>query len=239
MPQARSSFLVPCLSFCFCDPMNPMEEPFFSVITPSWNQGKFLRACIGSVVNQNDADFEHLIFDNCSTDETAAVAAEFPHVKFVSEPDRGQSHAVNKGLSAARGEIICWLNSDDEYDPGAFAKLREVFSDPAVQVVFGDVRRAESLIPASIWSAGGVRGSSCTSRRFFSAGRRRGRPARCEKTFTSRWTTSCGGGCRKNIISDTSRKYWRSSTVSRIPKRSGRGPRRSSNERGFSLLITA
>ena len=120
-----------------------MEELFFSVITPSWNQGKFLRACIGSVVNQNDADFEHLIFDNCSTDETAAVAAEFPHVKFVSEPDRGQSHAVNKGLSAARGEIICWLNSDDEYDPGAFAALREVFSDPAVQVVFGDVRQIE------------------------------------------------------------------------------------------------
>ena len=114
---------------------------FFSVITPSWNQGKFLRACIGSVVRQGDPDFEHLIFDNCSTDETAAVAAEFPHVKFVSEPDRGQSHAVNKGLAAARGEIICWLNSDDEYAPGAFAKLREAFSDPAVQVVFGDARQ--------------------------------------------------------------------------------------------------
>ena len=95
-----------------------MKELFFSVITPSWNQGKFLGACIGSVVSQNDLDFEHLIFDNCSTDGTAAVAAEFPHVKFVSEPDRGQSQAVNKGLAAARGKIICWLNSDDEYAPG-------------------------------------------------------------------------------------------------------------------------
>ena len=120
-----------------------MRAPFFTVITPSWNQGKFLRACIESVVNQRDPDFEHLLFDNRSTDETVPVAGEFPHVKFVSEPDRGQSHAVNKGLAAARGEIICWLNSDDEYEPGAFAALREAFSDPAVQVVFGDVRQIE------------------------------------------------------------------------------------------------
>jgi len=131
---------------------------FFSVITPSWNQGKFLRGCIESVVSQGDPDFEHLIFDNCSTDETAAVAAEFPHVNFVSEPDRGQSHAVNKGLAAARGEIICWLNSDDEYAPGTFAKLREAFSDPAVQVVFGDVRQvsydglAEAVLEARFCS---------------------------------------------------------------------------------------
>lgn len=120
-----------------------MQDPFFSVITPSWNQGGFLRGCIESVLNQNDPDFEHLIFDNCSTDGTAAVAAGFPHVKYVSEPDRGQSHALNKGLAAARGKIICWLNSDDEYAPGAFARLREAFSDPAAHVVFGDVRQIE------------------------------------------------------------------------------------------------
>ena len=117
---------------------NEMRAPFFSVITPSWNQGKFLRACIESVVNQNEPDFEHLIFDNCSTDETELVAKEFPHVQFVSEADRGQSHAVNKGLAVARGEIICWLNSDDEYALGAFASLREAFDDPDVSVVFGD-----------------------------------------------------------------------------------------------------
>ena len=120
-----------------------MKPPFFSVITPSWNQGKFLRGCIESVLNQNDPDFEHLIFDNCSTDETAMVASGFPHVKMVSEPDRGQSHAVNKGLAASRGEIICWLNSDDEYAPGAFAALRGAFADPAVHVVFGDAQQVE------------------------------------------------------------------------------------------------
>jgi glycosyltransferase involved in cell wall biosynthesis len=115
--------------------------PFFSVITPSWNQGKFLRGCIESVRAQGDSDFEHLIFDNCSTDDTVNVAAEFPHVRFFCEKDRGQSDAVNKGLRAARGDIICWLNSDDEYEAGAFAALRRAFENPDIPVVFGDVRQ--------------------------------------------------------------------------------------------------
>jgi glycosyltransferase involved in cell wall biosynthesis len=114
---------------------------FFSVITPSWNQGKFLGGCINSVRAQGDSDFEHLIFDNESTDETSEVAAQFSHVRFFSEKDRGQSDAVNKGLRAARGEIICWLNSDDEYAPGAFAALRREFENPNTNVVFGDVRQ--------------------------------------------------------------------------------------------------
>jgi glycosyltransferase involved in cell wall biosynthesis len=118
-----------------------MSAPYFSVITPSWNQGKFLRGCIGSVLAQGDPGFEHLIFDNCSDDESASVVREFPHVAFVSEPDRGQSDAVNKGLASASGEIVCWLNSDDEYAPGAFRHLRQAFGDPDVHVVFGDVRQ--------------------------------------------------------------------------------------------------
>lgn len=115
------------------------KSPYFSVITPSWNQGAFLGKCLGSVVAQDDADYEHLVFDNCSTDESAQVAVEFPGVRFQSEPDRGQSDAVNKGLRAARGEVICWLNSDDAYPAGVFEKLRKVFANPSVDVVFGDV----------------------------------------------------------------------------------------------------
>jgi glycosyltransferase involved in cell wall biosynthesis len=113
--------------------------PFFSVITPSWQQGAFLRNCIQSVLSQGDSDFEHLIFDNCSTDETADVARGFSHVRFRSEKDCGQSDAVNKGLREAKGEIICWLNSDDGYAPGAFAHLRRAFANPSVWAVFGDV----------------------------------------------------------------------------------------------------
>ena len=95
--------------------------------------------CLECVRQQDGDDYEHLVFDNCSTDETATVVAGFPRVQFFCEADRGQSHAVNKGLAAARGEIICWLNTDDAYPPGLFALLRELFADPQCDVVFGDV----------------------------------------------------------------------------------------------------
>jgi glycosyltransferase involved in cell wall biosynthesis len=114
---------------------------FFSVITPSWNQGDFLARCLECVQQQGSEDYEHLVFDNCSTDQTETVVAEFPQVRLVREADRGQSHAVNKGLAAARGEIVCWLNADDAYPPGLFARLRELFKDPACDVVFGDVEQ--------------------------------------------------------------------------------------------------
>lgn len=116
--------------------------PYFSVITPSFNQGGFIGKCLESVVIQDDPGYEHLVFDNCSTDNTRSEAARFPNVRLVSEPDRGQSDAVNKGFRAARGEILCWLNSDDAYPPGLFRRLREVFADPVVGVVFGDALQA-------------------------------------------------------------------------------------------------
>ncbi|MBJ7259021.1 MAG: glycosyltransferase [Chthoniobacterales bacterium] len=117
------------------------QAPYFSVITPSWNQGGYLSTCIESVLAQKDPGFEHLVFDNCSTDSTRAVAARYPHIRLVSEPDRGQSHAVNKGLQAACGEVVCWLNTDDAYPSGLFARLRDLFKDPSCDVVFGDAEQ--------------------------------------------------------------------------------------------------
>lgn len=114
---------------------------FFSVITPSFNQGAYLETCIRSVLAQGEPDFEHWIYDNQSTDESATVAAKFPHLRFISERDRGQSDAVNKGFRSATGEIICWLNADDAYEVGAFAKIRAAFTDPTVKVVYGDARQ--------------------------------------------------------------------------------------------------
>lgn len=129
-------------------------NPYFSVITPSWNQGAYLGDCIESVLMQGDADFEHLIFDNCSTDSTADVIAKYSHVRCVRERDRGQSDAINKGFLAAKGEIICWLNSDDAYPSGLFRRLRELFDDPEVNVVFGDVlQRNYDGTPDAIASA--------------------------------------------------------------------------------------
>lgn len=115
--------------------------PYFSVITPSFNQGAYIGRCLESVTAQQDASVEHLVFDNCSSDQTAKVVGRFPGVGFVSRPDRGQSDAVNQGLRAARGEVVCWLNSDDAYPVGTFTRLRGAFSDPAVEVVFGDVEQ--------------------------------------------------------------------------------------------------
>lgn len=115
--------------------------PYFSVITPSFNQGAYIDTCIRSVLDQQDADFEHIVIDNCSTDETAAILARYPHLKTTVEPDRGQSDAINKGFRQATGEIICWLNADDAYPPGVFRRLREFFSDPKSTVVFGDAEQ--------------------------------------------------------------------------------------------------
>ncbi len=100
-----------------------MPPPLVTVVTPSFNQGSFIRATIESVLSQNHPALEYLILDAGSTDETAAVASEYAsRLTFISEPDRGQSHAINKGFRRARGEYVAWLNSDDVYLPGAIQR---------------------------------------------------------------------------------------------------------------------
>ena len=118
-----------------------MSAPFLSVVTPSWNQGEWLGGCIRSVLAQGAADFEHIVFDNCSSDSTPAVLAQHPHLITRIEKDTGQSNALNKAFALARGEIICWLNSDDQYPPGTFAALRSAFAQPGCDVVFGDAEQ--------------------------------------------------------------------------------------------------
>ena len=100
-----------------------------SIVTPSFNQGRYIENAIRSVLDQGYDNFEHIIYDNCSTDETLEVVAKYPHVKFYSEPDEGQSDALNKGFLKATGEVIGWLNADDLYCPGTFQKVNEIFGD--------------------------------------------------------------------------------------------------------------
>ena len=115
--------------------------PLISVVTPSFNQGRFIDRCIRSVLGQHYPHFEHIVYDNCSTDGTLDILRRYPHLTWVSEPDRGQSHAVNKGFWRAHGEIIAWLNADDAYEPGAFQiAARELRADADVRAIAGRVQ---------------------------------------------------------------------------------------------------
>lgn len=110
-----------------------------SVVTPSYNQGRFIERTLQSVSTQTGVEVDHFVADGGSTDETVAILQRHTGtVRWVSESDRGQAHAVNKGISATDGEIIGWLNSDDVYYPGALASVREFFQrNPHVDVMYG------------------------------------------------------------------------------------------------------
>lgn len=97
--------------------------PRISIVTPSFNQGAFIEETIRSVLLQGYPDIEFLIIDGGSTDETLAIIRKYEPwlAHWVSEKDRGQSHALNKGLARVTGPIFGWLNSDDYYLPGALS----------------------------------------------------------------------------------------------------------------------
>lgn len=100
-----------------------------SIITPSYNQADFIEDNIRSVLNQNYPDFEHIIMDGGSTDNTVEILKKYPHLIWKSEKDRGQTHALNKALKLATGDIIGWLNSDDLYESGAFESVNIFFKN--------------------------------------------------------------------------------------------------------------
>lgn len=114
-------------------------QPYFTIVTPSYNQGKFIQRTIESVLHQKFYSLEYLIFDGGSGDQTVEVLRSFGNaIQWISEPDRGQAHAVNKGLKAARGEVIGWLNSDDIYYPGALQTVHDFFiANPTVDILYG------------------------------------------------------------------------------------------------------
>lgn len=104
-----------------------MSYPKISVIVPSYNQGHFIRETIESILNQQYPNLELIVIDGGSTDDTVKILKSFDDKidYWISEKDRGQSHAINKALAVATGEFIGWQNSDDIYLPGALYALAQ------------------------------------------------------------------------------------------------------------------
>jgi glycosyltransferase involved in cell wall biosynthesis len=114
--------------------------PPVSVVTPSYNQAPFLEATVRSVLLQGYPNIEYIVVDGGSTDDSVAVLRRYePWLAYwVSEPDRGQSDAINKGFARATGDILGWLNSDDLYERNAIARIAKHFADvPACDLVYG------------------------------------------------------------------------------------------------------
>ena len=116
-----------------------MARPSLSVITPSYNSAQFLEDAILSVSLQQGVAVEHIVQDGASTDATRAIVKQYPAVHWFSEPDRGQSDAINKGFLRAGGDLVGWLNADDYYLPGGLAAIAQAAHEhPEADVFYGD-----------------------------------------------------------------------------------------------------
>lgn len=119
--------------------MNPYF-PKISIITPSYNQGKYIKDNIDSVLQQNYPNYEHIIVDGGSNDNTLQILQSYTHLNWISEPDKGPVDAINKGIAMSSGEIITWLNSDDFYPHEVLEKVANIFISKKVDIVVGNMK---------------------------------------------------------------------------------------------------
>jgi glycosyltransferase involved in cell wall biosynthesis len=122
----------------------------FSIITPSYNQGRYLPDCIASVMAQENVEVEHIVIDALSTDETLEVLRSHPHLIWSSEKDEGMSDGINKGFLKATGDWLMWLNCDDFLLRGTLDKVaRHIRKNPEADIVNGDtlfVKNTQTVI---------------------------------------------------------------------------------------------
>lgn len=109
-----------------------------SIVTPVYNSGKYIRETIDSIANQSYRNFEHIVIDALSTDNTLEIIKEYKDIQYLSEKDNGQSDAINKGFNMAKGDILAWQNADDIYFPDTFETVVNFFKEnPDVDIVYG------------------------------------------------------------------------------------------------------
>ena len=113
------------------------DYPKITIVTPSYNQGQYIEQTIRSVILQNYPNLEYIVIDGGSTDNTIEILKKYDQfiTYWVSEPDKGQSDAINKGITRATGDVFNWLNSDDYYSPNALLTVSELFMKNAANVV--------------------------------------------------------------------------------------------------------
>ncbi len=119
------------------------DWPKISIVTPSYNQGQFIEETILSVLNQNYPNLEYIIIDGGSTDNTVELIKKYEDriTYWVSEKDKGQADAINKGLEKASGDFLCFINSDDTFNPLAFKELVQCFIDESIVLSYSNVYR--------------------------------------------------------------------------------------------------
>jgi glycosyltransferase involved in cell wall biosynthesis len=116
------------------------SEPLVSIVTPCLNPGARLRRCIDSVAEQTYSRVEHIVIDAGSSDGTVELLKQTRNLTWISEPDTGQTNAINKGIRMMHGEVFSWLNADDVLKPSAAELAMMVFRDsPKVGWVHGDI----------------------------------------------------------------------------------------------------
>ncbi|MEI6290408.1 MAG: glycosyltransferase family 2 protein [Chloroflexota bacterium] len=118
-----------------------MDQPLISIITPSFNQAKYIERTIRSVLDQDYPSVEYIIMDGGSRDGSVEIIKKYEDrlAGWVSEPDKGQTDALNKGFAQARGQILAWINSDDTYQAGAFSSAVKYLTDhPEVGLVYSE-----------------------------------------------------------------------------------------------------
>lgn len=120
-----------------------MKGPLITVVTPSFNQGKYIEATINSVLNQSYTNFEYIIVDGVSKDNTIEILKRYennPKMRIIIEKDKGQSDAINKGFKLAKGELVGWINSDDLLKIDTLEYIaKEYVRNSKASIFYGDI----------------------------------------------------------------------------------------------------